>query len=224
MSFFKSMVGRKAVMAVSGLLMVVFVVGHLLGNSTIYGGPGGINAYAEKLHALFPVVWGYRVVMMVLVSLHIFFGIQLSLENSAAKPQGYAIDRSLSATFGSRSMIWTGLIILGFLIYHLLHFTFQVTNPELSAVRHLDTVGRPDVFHMVVGSFQKALISLIYAGALTALAFHLSHGIQSIFQSLGLNNDRTLPVVVKTGKAAAVVLYAGYLAIPFIILIGILKG
>ena len=223
MSFFSSMVGRKAVMAVSGLLMVVFVVGHLLGNSTIYWGAGGINAYAEKLHALVPVVWGYRVVMVGVVSLHIFFGIQLSLENSSAKPQGYAVDRSLRATFGGRSMIWTGLIIGGFLLYHLLHFTFQVTNPGLSAAGHVDSMGRPDVFHMVVGSFQNRVISLIYAGALTALAFHLSHGIQSIFQSLGLNNDRTLPAVVKTGNVAAVVLYAGYIAIPLIILIGILK-
>jgi len=224
MSFFKSMVGRKMLMATSGLMMVLFVVGHLAGNSTIYWGAGGINAYAEKLHALFPLVWGYRVVMIVLLGLHVFFGIQLSLENNAAKPQGYAVDRSLSATFGGMSMIWTGLIIGGFLIYHLLHFTVQVTNPELSAVRHLDAVGRPDVFHMVVGSFQKTFISLIYAGALTALAFHLSHGIQSFFQSLGLNNDRTLPVIEKTGKITAVVLYAGYIAIPLIILIGILKG
>lgn len=211
------------VMAASGLLMVLFLVGHLLGNSTIYWGTGGINAYAEKLHALVPLVWGYRVVMLGLLGLHIFFGIKLSLENSAAKPQGYAVDKSLSATFGGRSMIWTGLIIGGFLLYHLLHFTFQVTNPELSAVRHLDGVGRPDVFHMVVGSFQNAVISLIYAGALSALAFHLSHGIQSIFQSLGLNSDRTLPAMVKTGKAAAVVLYAGYIAIPLVILIGMLR-
>jgi succinate dehydrogenase / fumarate reductase cytochrome b subunit len=218
------MVGRKAVMAGSGLLMVVFVAGHLLGNSTIYWGAAGINAYAEKLHALFPVVWGYRAVMVGVVSLHIFFGIQLSLQNSSAKPQGYAVRMSRRATFGGRSMIWTGLIVGGFLLYHLLHFTFQVTNPETSAVGHLDSMGRPDVFHMVVGSFQKAIISLIYAGALTALAFHLSHGIQSIFQSLGLNNDRTLPVIEKTGKAAAVLLYAGYIAIPLIILIGIVKG
>lgn len=211
------------VMAVSGLLMVLFLVGHLLGNSTIYWGTGGINAYAEKLHALVPLVWGYRVAMAGLLGLHIFFGIKLSLENSAAKPQGYAVDKSLSATFGGRSMIWTGLIIGGFLLYHLLHFTFQVTNPELSAARHQDGVGRPDVFHMVVGSFQSAVISLVYAGALTALAFHLSHGIQSIFQSLGLNSDRTMPAIVKTGMAAAVALYAGYIAIPLVILAGILR-
>jgi len=218
------MVGRKMVMAGSGLLMVLFVAGHLLGNSTIYWGAGGINAYAEKLHALFPLVWTYRAVMLVLVGLHVFFGIQLGLENSSAKPQGYAVDRNLSATFGGRSMLWTGIIVGGFLIYHLLGFTFQVTDPELSAVRHLDAAGRPDVYRMVVGSFQKGLISLVYAGALTALAFHLSHGIQSLFQSLGFIGDRTLPAIVKAGRAAAVVLYAGYIAIPLIILIGILKG
>jgi succinate dehydrogenase / fumarate reductase cytochrome b subunit len=224
MRFFKSMVGRKVVMAISGLMMVLFVAAHLLGNTSIFGGPDGINAYAAKLHEFGPLVWAYRLVMFVLLALHVYFGIQLTIENSRAKPRGYAVRRSLSATYAGKSMIWTGLVVGAFLIYHLLHFTIQVTNPEISAIRNFDAAGRPDVFHMVVLSFRKALIALVYAGALIALAFHLTHGIQSFFQTLGLNNDRTFPVITKSGTLAAIVIFLGYIAIPLIIFAGILKG
>jgi succinate dehydrogenase / fumarate reductase cytochrome b subunit len=224
MSFLKSMVGRKIVMAVSGLMMVLFVVAHLLGNTSIFAGPNGINAYASKLHELAPLVWTYRLIMVFLFSLHVFFGIQLTLENSRAKPEVYAVRKSLSATFAGKTMIWTGLIIGAFLVYHLLQFTIQVTNPGISAVRNFDPVGRPDVFHMVVFSFQKALISLIYVVALIALGFHLTHGIQSFFQTLGLNNDRTFPVITKSGTLTALIIFLGYVAIPIIIFVGILKG
>ena len=224
MPFLKSMVGRKIVMAVSGLMMALFVVAHLLGNTSIFAGPNGINAYAAKLHELAPVVWAYRLVMIILFALHVYYGIQLTLENQKAKPQVYAVKSSLSATFAGKSMIWTGSIIGFFLIYHLLQFTIQVTNPEISAGRNLDAVGRPDVFHMVVLSFQKSFIAFIYVGAMIALALHLTHGIQSFFQTLGLNNDRTFPVITKSGTLAAVIIFLGYLAIPLIIFIGILKG
>ncbi|HAM52509.1 MAG TPA: succinate dehydrogenase/fumarate reductase cytochrome b subunit [Nitrospiraceae bacterium] len=224
MHFLKSMVGRKIVMAVSGLMMVLFVVAHLLGNTSIFAGPNAINAYAMKLHELVPLLWSYRVVMIVMLSLHFFYGIQLTLENNKAKPQAYTVKKSLSATFAGKTMIWTGLILGAFLVYHLLQFTFQVTNPEISADRNLDPLGRPDVFHMVVLTFQKTLISLIYVAAMIALAFHLTHGIQSFFQTLGLNNDRTLPVIIKSGTVAAVIVFLGFIAIPIIIFVGILKG
>lgn len=224
MSFLKSMVGRKIVMAISGLMMVLFVLAHLLGNTTIFAGPNGINAYAAKLHELAPVVWIYRLVMTILLSFHIFFGILLTIENYRAKPDSYAVRKSLSANFAGKSMIWTGLIIGCFIIYHLLQFTFQVTNPVISAAGNLDAMGRPDVFHMVVYTFRKAVIALVYIVALSALAFHLVHGVQSFFQTLGLNNEKTFPVIVKSGTVAAVIIFLGYAAIPIIIFTGILKG
>jgi len=217
-------VGRKIVMSVSGLMMVLFVVVHLLGNTSIFGGPNGINTYAAKLHELGPLIWPYRFVMVVLFGVHVFFGIQLTLENSGAKQQTYEVSKNLSATFTGKSMIWTGLIIGAFLIYHLLQFTFQVTNPDIASVRNLDAFGRPDVFHMVVFSFQKAVVSSTYIVSLIALALHLTHGIQSSLQTLGLTNDMTFPLVVKSGKFVAVILFLGYVAIPVIIFIGVLKG
>lgn len=224
MHFPRSTVGRKIVMAISGLSMSGFLIVHLLGNSSIFTGPDGINGYAVTLHELGPLVWFLRLFMLILFSSHVFYGIQLTLENYRAKPQGYAVRRTLSATFAGKNMIWTGLVIGIFLVYHLLHFTFQVITPEVAATRHLDTAGRPDVYHMIVFSFQRSLVACVYLTAMIALVFHLAHGVQSSFQTLGLNNDRTLPVMVKSGTVAALVIFLGYIAIPLIILLGILKG
>jgi succinate dehydrogenase / fumarate reductase cytochrome b subunit len=224
MQFLKSSVGRKMVMSITGLMMVLFVVVHLLGNSSVFVGPDGINVYATKLHGLGPFVWMFRLVMLTMFSLHVFYGIQLTLENDKAKPQGYAVKKSLQTTFAAKNMIWTGVLIAAFLIYHLLHFTFQVISPEIAASRNMDAMGRPDVFRMVLSGFQQFTISLMYVGAMVALAFHLTHGIQSFFQTLGLNNDRTRPVITKAGTIAAIILSLGYVSIPIIIFLGILKG
>jgi len=222
MPFFKSTIGRKIVMAVTGFMMVLFVVGHVIGNSTIYFGL--LNAYAEHLHALPPLIWLFRFFMFLMFSFHLLFGVQLTLENRAAKPEGYVMKKNLRATFASKNMIWTGLIIAAFLIYHLLHFTFQITNPEISSDRHLDVLGRPDVVKMVVFSFRNFFISSLYIGSMVVLAFHLTHGIQSFFQTSGLNNDRTFPAFTKAGTLAAVILSLGYIAIPVLIVTRIVKG
>lgn len=133
MNFFRSQVGRKIVMAVSGFSMLAFVVAHLLGNSTIYAGPDGINAYAQALHRFPLLIWMFRLVLFAMFSLHVFYGIVLALENRVAKPQTYEAKKYTQATFAGRNMVWTGLLIGAFIFYHLLHFTFQVTNPEIAA-------------------------------------------------------------------------------------------
>lgn len=218
----KSSVGKKILMAITGQLMVLFVVFHVLGNSTIYF--GWLNAYAEHLHALPPVVWIYRIIMFTVISLHVFTGIILYLENRTAKHQSYAVKKRLSTTFASANMIWTGLLLATFLIYHLLHFTIQIINPEISASANSDAMGRPDVFRMVVLNFKNFFVSLIYIIAMIGLVLHLSHGIQSSVQTLGLNNDKTQPVITKAGSVAAYILFAAYIAIPIVILLGVLKG
>lgn len=218
------MVGRKIVMAVSGLMMVLFVVAHLLGNATIFAGPNGINAYAARLHELAPFVWAYRLVMFIMVSLHVLFGVQLTVENYRAKPDSYAVRKSLSATFAGKTMIWTGTVIGCFIVYHLLQFTFQVIDPSRSAIANPDALGRPDVFNMVIYAFHRAATALVYIGALIALAFHLLHGIQSFFQTLGLNNDRTLHIIIRSAALAALIIFLGYVSIPIVIFTGIVKG
>ena len=207
-------------MAATGQLLVLFIVLHVLGNSTIYF--GWLNAYAAHLHALPPLLWSFRLIMIVLFSLHLLYAVALTLENSAARPQPYLVKKNLESTFAGRNMIWTGAVIGVFLIYHLLHFTFQVTNPAIAAVRHPDSLGRPDVFLMVARSFQNIGISTVYLIAVVALWLHLSHGIQSSFQTWGLNSDRSFPVVKGGGSAAAVVLLLAYAAIPMAIITGLL--
>ena len=212
-------IGRKAVVAVTGLCMVLFVIVHLLGNSTIFAGPDGINAYAEKLHGLGPFVWAFRLVMLSLLLLHVIFAVLLTLENWSANPGKYAVKKMLKATFAGETMIWTGLLLLAFLVYHLLQFTVRIT-PDI--VLGNDAKNRVDVFTMVFTSFRITPIALVYVAAMVTLFLHLSHGIQSIFQSVGLNNDKTMPQFGMLGKILSALFLVGYSAIPVLILAGIL--
>jgi succinate dehydrogenase / fumarate reductase cytochrome b subunit len=220
MRLFSDSIGRKVVMAVTGLLMVLFVIGHLLGNLTIFAGPDGINAYAAKLHEVAPLVWGTRIVMGVAVLLHLYIAIQITMENSAAKPDKYAVSNSLRATFSSKTMIWTGVVIGAFVAYHLLQFTFRVT-PGLAL--GLDALDRFDVYTMVVQSFSSAVTAALYVVSMIALFLHLSHGIQSAFQTLGWNNAVLLPRYTVAGKVVSGIFLVGLGSIPLVILVGFLS-
>lgn len=224
MQFTQSTVGRKILMAVTGLILISFICVHLLGNSSVFWGADGINAYAKHLHDLGPLVWVFRLVMLAVFGLHIIFGIQLTLENRAATPGNYAVKRMARANFASETMIVSGLALLAFVVYHILHFTAHVTNPEISAsLLPADALGRPDVFSMVVLSFQKFLISLIYVAAMVFLFLHVSHGFQSFIQTFGFNNGSSLHVLEKVSKGVALVLLFGYISIPVLIIFGIVK-
>lgn len=206
-------------MAITGTLLVLFIIGHLAGNSSIFLGPGGINAYAKHLHDLPPLVWGTRIVMLLAVFIHILFGIQLTLENSAANPSKYAVSKSLKKNFASETMIWTGVIVFLFVAYHLAQFTVRVT-PDV--VLGQDPEGRFDVYGMVVTSLRSIGIGVVYLVAMIALGSHLFHGIQSLTQTLGFNTGKCLPCMEKTGRTLAVIFAAGFAAIPLSILLGIL--
>ncbi|MFZ3209207.1 MAG: succinate dehydrogenase cytochrome b subunit [Geobacteraceae bacterium] len=219
MQLLNSNVGRKILMAITGQLMVLFVIVHLLGNSSIFIGPDGINSYAEHLHSLGPLVWAFRLAMLTFLLVHVIYGIQVTLENNAANPSKYAVNRKLKAGFASENMIWTGLLLAAFIVYHLLQFTIRAT-PDVAAF-----VGQipGNVFGMVTASFSHGIIVFIYVAAMVALFLHLSHGIQSFFQTMGWNNERSLPVISMVGKVIAVVFLVGYSSIPVFILAGILK-
>ncbi len=220
MKLFSDSIGRKAVMAVTGLLMVLFVVGHLLGNLTIFAGADGINTYAEHLHNLAIVVWITRVVMGVSVVLHFVIAIAITMENSKAKPDKYAVSRHLKASFASKNMIWTGLIIGAFVVYHLLQFTFRVT-PDVQAWAG-EVPG--NVFAMVTSALHATVVGAVYIVAMVSLFLHLSHGIQSLFQTLGLSNSVMLPRYATTGTVASIIFLVGFGAIPVAILAGFLAA
>jgi succinate dehydrogenase / fumarate reductase cytochrome b subunit len=208
-------------MAATGQLMVLFVLFHVAGNATIFFGK--LNAYAAGLHALPPLIWSVRLVMAAAVALHIYFAVQLSLENSDARPEGYKKKENLASSFAGRNMVWTGAVIGTFLTYHLLHFTFQVTDPAIAAVRNLDSAGRPDVLLMVVRGLGRAWIAAVYLGAMLSLWLHLSHGIGSSFQTWGLNGERSFPYLQKGSSLAAFLLLLAYASIPLAIVAGLLK-
>ncbi len=223
MNLLTSTVGRKVLMAVTGVLLVLFITAHLLGNLSVFAGADMINAYAKHLHDLGPLVWVFRLVMLVLFAVHITFGVQLYLENRAATPESYAVQKNLVTTFSAKTMVFTGLIILVFLIYHLLHFTVQVTNPEISA-KNLPLIdGHLDVYSMVVYSFQKVAIAVVYIIAIIALFLHLSHGISSWVQTLGWSTGGSQDKVTVIGKILAIVYGLAYIAIPVFILAHFVK-
>ncbi len=221
MQLTQSSVGRKIIMAVTGIVLVGFVCVHLLGNSSMFVGADAINAYAQKLHSLGPFVWVFRLVMLVAFALHIAFGIQLTLENKAATPEANVQVKRLKTGFGAETMVVSGLVMLAFVIYHLLHFTVRVTNPEIYVP--LGDHGMVDVYFMVVNGFKSALPVIAYLGGLFFLFLHVSHGFQSLFQTLGLSNDKSLPVMGMVSKLIGYVLLLGYIAIPLSIVFGCIK-
>jgi succinate dehydrogenase / fumarate reductase cytochrome b subunit len=221
MQLTQSSVGRKIIMAVTGIVLVGFVCVHLLGNSSLFVGADAINAYAQKLQSLGPFVWVFRLVMLVAFALHIGFGIQLTLENKAATPEANVQVKRLKTGFGAETMIVSGLVILAFVVYHLLHFTVRVTNPEIYVP--LGDQGMVDVFIMVVKGFKSTLPVIVYLVGMGFLFLHVSHGFQSLFQTLGLSNDKSLPAMGMISKLVGFVLLLGYIAIPLSIVFGSIK-
>ncbi|HTP64233.1 MAG TPA: succinate dehydrogenase cytochrome b subunit [Geobacteraceae bacterium] len=217
MQLVRSTVGRKVLVAISGQLMVLFVIVHLAGNSSIFI-PGGINAYAAHLHALAPLLWSARVILIAAVVIHIFYGVQLTLENRRANHVHYAVKRRLKANFAGENMIWTGLLMLAFVAWHLLQFTFRVTPDVASRLPQLSSGTEFDVYAMVVGSFQHGAIAAVYLGAMVVLFLHLFHGIQAFFQTMGWEGERSLPLISRIGRLAAFAFLLGYSAIPVTIL------
>lgn len=217
---YNSIVGKKILMAATGSFLVFFIMVHLIGNSSIFLGPDGINAYTKQLQSLPAFVWLFRLIMIALFTFHVFLGIQLYLQNRDSKPIKYAVKKSLKATFASKNMIWTGFAIAAFLIYHLLHFTFRLTAAEPLAV---DPLGRPDVYSMVLLGLKEALPAIIYILGLIALLLHIFHGIQSLFQSMGLNCEKMQPGIIRVSRTVAVIIFIAYLSIPVVIFAGILR-
>lgn len=214
----RSSVGKKYVMAVTGLALLGFVAAHLAGNLLIYLGPNALNAYAQKLSNLGALLWLARSGLLMAVVLHIGTGIALAVENRKARPVPYHRKKPIQNTAAARTIVLSGLVILSFVVYHLLHFTFRVTHPEISYLH--DALGRHDVYSMVVRSFQDPLLSLSYMFAMAFLALHLSHGFASSFQSLGWNNEKACECLEKMGDLFALVIFLGYSSIPLAVLLG----
>jgi succinate dehydrogenase / fumarate reductase cytochrome b subunit len=157
------------------------------------------------------------------VALHVWQGTTLTLENRAAKGAGYAVKRHERATVSSRSMIWTGIGLALFLIFHEMHLTLQVVHPEAAAAAHPDAAGRPDVQRMMIAGFGHAGTAALYAAGMIALGLHLFHGISSSVQTWGLNGPRSFPWLERLGAALALALALAFVAIPAAVFAGLVR-
>ena len=220
--FCHSSVGRKMIVAVTGVVLILFVIGHLLGNLQIFIGPDWINGYSQHLHDLGPILWMIRAFLLACVILHIYFTILLAVENKRARPEAYRDRNYVKASWASRHMVVSGLVVLAFIIYHLLHFTFRTTDPRFALLKP-DVHGHYDVFSMMVYGFQNAYVSAFYIVGLFLLTLHLTHGSSSFLQSLGFNNQRLTAKLAMGGRIFAWLLFIGYASIPLAVLFGFIK-
>ena len=216
---YDTQVSRKAIVAVTGVLLFGFVLVHMIGNLQIFLPPGpdgtyAIDHYGELLHSKPALLWGARIVLLACVFLHILASIQLALESKAARPVSYRKKDNSHSSYASRTMIWSGPIVGFFVAYHLLHFTTGTVHP---AFRFLS------VHHNLVAGFHQPLASIFYILANILLAIHLSHGLWSLFQSLGINHPRYNPWLKNFARLFSIVIAIGNVSIPAAILAGIIQ-
>ena len=203
-------------MALTGLVLAGFVLGHMTGNLLMFKSPEAINAYAKWLHDNVAMLWTALTVLILSVIAHIWAGIQLTLENRAARAGGPAVDATRRATFASRTMPYSGVVILGFVVFHLLHFTLKM-------VALGDVSYGPDVYKMVVAGFSCKTVAVFYIISMLLLCLHLSHGVSSVFQTLGLRNERWRGRLDFLALAYAWIVALGFISIPLAVLTGVLK-
>lgn len=220
-AFLSSSIGRKWLVALTGAALVGFVIGHLIGNLQVFLGPEPLNRYGAFLQGLGELLWVIRLGLLAAFVAHIFFTIQLTRENRRASPAKYAVTGYRRSTTASRTMIVSGLILLCFVIFHLLHFTAQTVDPSFKELH--DAHGRHDVYRMMIRGFSNVWASGFYIVGMFLLCQHLSHGIASFPQTLGLNSKRLEPTWKKLGPAMAWAIFAGYVSIPIAVLTGVLK-
>ncbi len=214
--FLTGTVGKKVVMAITGVILFGFVIVHMLGNLQLYAGPEALNAYGAFLHTFLhgAGIWIFRVVLLAAVLLHIWAMASLTLVNRRARQVGYRQWKAHESTYASRTMRWSGVFLLAFIVFHLLHFTTGDAHPDFIP---------GDVYHNVVSGFQVAPVAVVYILATLVLALHLFHGSWSMLQTLGLNHPRynRLRNVVCVGLAAVVVI--GNLSFPVAVLAGLVR-
>ncbi len=210
-------------MAVSGVILLLFVIGHLIGNLQVFAHPDVINAYAHFLQNLGPGLWAVRVVLLAAVVAHVWAAVELTIENRRARPAGYEAEDTIQASYASRTMRISGFIVLAFILFHLAHFTVQVVDSEYREMytELADGTVVHDVHAMMVSGFQNIWISLFYLVAIGLLSVHLRHGIASLFQSLGWRNRRIAGPLDKASLGLSILYFAGNAAIPLAILAGL---
>lgn len=220
-NFVRSSIGAKWVMAITGVLFLLWLIGHLVGNLQVFAGAQILNDYAAFLRANPSLLWFVRIGLIVVVVLHVAAGIRLAQLNRRARPERYHGYRFRKASWGSRSMIWTGLFILAFVIFHLAHFTWGAIFPSYFEL--VDEKGQHDVFGMLVRGFSHPWVAVLYMAATVGVGLHLSHAIWSSMQTMGLNGRRWTPIALRGGRWLGILIALGFFIIPLAVLFGIVR-
>jgi succinate dehydrogenase / fumarate reductase cytochrome b subunit len=208
--FYRSTVGRKIVMALTGLILVGFVTAHMTGNLLMFKGPAAINGYSRFLHSAGELLWPIRLVLLTSLIFHVHSAWSLTRDARAARPETYAERKVQAATWSARTMRWGGVLLLAFVIFHLLHFTTGTLHPDFDA---------HDVYSNVVIGFSVPAVVLFYVVAMAALALHLHHGVWSLFQTLGFNHPHLNPARRRLATFLAVVVPVGFALIPVAVML-----
>ena len=210
--FWGSSVGKKVVMAVTGLMLVAFVIGHMVGNLQVFQGAERIDAYGRLLHGpLNELTWAVRAVLLVALVLHVIAAVQLTQRNRAARPEAYAVRTPQVSTLAARTLRWGGFVLLAFIVYHLLDLTIGSVNPDFR---------EGEVYHNLVTSLNRRPIALLYIIAMFALGLHLFHGVWSSARSLGVSPSSPTPLKRRVALVLAVVVTAGFAVVPLAVLMG----
>jgi succinate dehydrogenase / fumarate reductase cytochrome b subunit len=213
--FWDSSVGKKVIMAVTGLVMLAYLIIHVLANLLVFQGPANINAYSAFLHGTGGALWSARLVLLAALVLHIVAALQLAGRQAAARPDAYVGGRTPQvSTWASRTIRWGGALILAFLVYHILHFTVGTAHPNF-------VEGNP--YHNVANGFRNPLVVLVYLIAMAAVGLHLYHGVWSSGRSLGLSPPSPHPLRRPIALALAVVIWLGFTVIPIAVYVGVVR-
>lgn len=212
--FWDSTIGKKATMAVTGVILFGFVIGHMAGNLQVYLGQEKLDAYAAFLQHTPALLWGARITLLVSVFLHVSAAISLAALKRKARPQAYVKQQSIASSYASRTMYWSGPLLFLFIVYHLLHFTTGQAHPNFH---------EGQVYRNLVTGFQNVPASLVYIVAMLMLGTHLYHGVWSMFQSLGINHPRYTPWFKRLAAVASALLVGGNVSIPVAVMTGLIK-
>ena len=223
---FSSSIGKKYLMALSGLILAGFVFVHMLGNLQLFLGQEALNAYAYKLQGIPAVLWGFRLFLLLATLTHVLTAISLVRENRAARPKPNAEEKFVQATVASRSMGLTGSLLFAFIVFHVLHYTVRVTHPEYQDMHYvLEKNGKEvhDVFTMIVAGFTEKWISATYIVCMAMLCLHLTHGVSSLFQTIGIRNTAWKARLDGIAIAYGWIIFIGFISVPMAVLMGVFK-
>lgn len=215
---FSTSIGRKLVLAVTGLMLLGFLLAHMLGNMSLFQGPQALNAYADWLQG-HPLLWVMRGGLAFVFGIHVTVAIQLALENRRARSVGYAAGRVFRTSWASRYMVVSGSFVIFFVIYHLLHFTFGAVAADNFGTA--DAQGRHDVYAMVVSSFRNPWVCVSYVIAMNLVGLHLFHGARSLFQTVGINHESYNGGIRIVNLALIAIFVIGNCSIPILVYSGL---